>query len=236
VNLRHPWRTGTPRRPRSKVLRRVRRGISAALLMLIPAGYLADSANQSRNVAVARLLRAERAGLVHGDPSKVQRAVYEVPVPAGASDVAYYEANAWDRDRLYVQFTTSPTGLAGFLHQLGSKPAALHNGKVTVTVPAGEAAYVPWQFPVNEHWAGMTLTTPGLHPDHRITVNLDNPERPTVYVVSSVHFAHRHGATPSPTPSPTSSAAHRPGPSSTPSPGPSSAHRPGPSSTPGPAQ
>jgi hypothetical protein len=54
--------------------RRLLRGIAAALLMLIPAGYFAISAGQSHNAAAAHKLRAERAGLVHGIPSAVQRA------------------------------------------------------------------------------------------------------------------------------------------------------------------
>ncbi|GAA0670082.1 hypothetical protein GCM10009535_57370 [Streptomyces thermocarboxydovorans] len=73
-------------------------GLAAALLGLIPAWYLAIFADQSHNMAVTHQLREDRAGLFHGMPSAVQRAVYQVPIPAGASDVAFFESNAWEKD------------------------------------------------------------------------------------------------------------------------------------------
>ncbi|MEU8971512.1 hypothetical protein AB0D11_19965 [Streptomyces monashensis] len=149
-------------------------------------------------MAAARRLQAERAGLVRDTPSAVQRDVYQVPVPAGASDVAFFEANAWEKDSLYLQFTTTPAGLTGFLAGLGTSPARLRDGLVTDAVPARLRGHVGWRFPPGHHWAGVTLNPRGLRPAHRITVNLDDPRRPVVFTVSAIHFVHhRHGARPS---------------------------------------
>lgn len=34
----------------------------------------------------------------------------------------------------------------------------------------------------------MTVLRPGLAPDHHVTVNLDDPAKPTVYVTATVTF------------------------------------------------
>lgn len=180
-----------PLRPPSRVTAaRLCSGAAAALLVAVPAAYLAISADQSHNVAANRKLRAERAGLVHDTPSSVQRDVYQVPLPAGVSDVAFFEANAWEKDSLYVQFTTTPAGLADFLARLGTSRAHLRDGLVADTVPARLRSRVDWRFPSGQHWAGVTLNKRGLRPTHQITVNLDDPRRPVVFTVSTIRFVH----------------------------------------------
>ncbi|MFI6564502.1 hypothetical protein [Streptomyces sp. NPDC050534] len=185
---------GAGRRPPA-VAGRLRRWAAAVLLTVIPAVYLAISADQSHNVTAARKLRAEQKGLVHETPSAVQRGVYQVPVPPGAGDVAFFEANTWEKDSLYVQFTTTRAGLTGFLARTGTSRAHLRHGRVTIAVPRGQSARVRWRFPAGRHWAGTTLPAPGLHPSREITVNLDDPGRPAVYVVSTIRFVHYGHAT-----------------------------------------
>ncbi|MER6566641.1 hypothetical protein ABT288_10700 [Streptomyces sp. NPDC001093] len=169
---------------------------------MTPAAYLAISADQSHNVAAARKLRAERAGLVRDTPSTVQRDVYQVPIPAGASDVTFFEANAWEKDSLYVQFTTTPAGLAGFLARLGTNRAHLRDGLVTDVVPTRLRSQVGWRFPPGHHWASTALNPRGLRPAHQVTVNLDDPRRPVVFTVSTIRFAHHDGTARPSTPRP----------------------------------
>jgi hypothetical protein len=173
----------------SGVASRVRRGLVAALLVLISAGYLAVAADQSHDVPAVRHLRAEQAGLVSGTPSAVQQALYRVPVPSQARGAAYFEANSWAQDTLYVQFATTRAGLAAFLGQLGAGPAGLRPGFLAAQVPAAQAAQVPWRFPPGHHWAGVALTSAGPGPSHAITVNLDDPQRPVVFVAAAIGFA-----------------------------------------------
>lgn len=177
---------------------RLRRWTAAVLLTVIPAVYLAVSADQSHDVAAVRKLRAERAGLVHGAPSAVQCAVYEVPIPSGAGDEAFFEANTWEKDSLYVQFSTTRAGLTAFLARVGTSRARLRDGRVTISIPRDQAARVGWRFPPGRHWAGTTLAAPGLHPSREVTVDLDDPHRPVVFVVSTIRFVHYPHGSPRP--------------------------------------
>ncbi|MGW1157488.1 hypothetical protein ACWD48_04430 [Streptomyces sp. NPDC002519] len=160
--------SGTAFPPPSGAPGRMRRLIAAALLVLIPAGHLAISADRSRRVAAAHKLRAERGGPVRGIPSAVQRAVCQVPVPSGASGVAFFEATAWEKDSLYAQFTTTPAGLTGFLRRLGAGPARLRDGLVglvTVKIPARQSRHVrralPGGSPLGRYDADHTGSVPG---------------------------------------------------------------------------
>ncbi|MDF3291585.1 hypothetical protein [Streptomyces silvisoli] len=171
--------------------RRWTRWIVALLLVVISAGYLVISALQSHSAAAARELRAEMAGLVHGSPSAVQRNVYRVPIPPGASDVGFFEANSWRTDSLYVQFTTTPAGLKQFLARLGTRPAQLRSGLITVAIPASQTEHVRWRFPRDHRWAGIALGRPGPHPAYAITTNFDDPQRPAVFVVSTISFSSK---------------------------------------------
>ncbi len=157
-----------------------------ALLILVPSGYGAIAAMQSRDSDGEKLIRAEIAGLVPGWPSRMQRSVYQVPIPYNATRVGYFEANSWQDSSLYAQFTTTGGGLDSFLAQLGTSRAALTEGRITVTPT--ESTRVDWDFSAGHHWAGLLLTKRGSTPDHRITVNLDNPDRPSVFVVSTTDF------------------------------------------------
>jgi hypothetical protein len=164
---------------------------AAVGLVVVPAAYLAVSADQSHNVAATRKLRAEQAGLVRGRPSAVRRGVYRMPLPADASGVAFFEANTWEEDSLYVEFTTTSAGLTGFLSGLGTSRSHLRGGRVADAVPARLRSRVGWRFPPGHHWACVTLNTRGLRPGHQVTVNLDDPQKPVVFAVSTIHFAHQ---------------------------------------------
>ncbi|MFJ9539162.1 hypothetical protein ACIRPX_18110 [Streptomyces sp. NPDC101225] len=149
-------------------------------------------------MAATRQLRAERAGLVHDTPSTVRRDVYQVPIPAGANDIAFFEDNSWEKDSLFVQFTTTPAGLDAFLARLGTHREHLRDGLVAVDVPPRLAGHVDWRFPPGHHWAGVTLRSRNLRPAHEITVNLDSPHRPVVFTISTIRFVHGRHSTASP--------------------------------------
>ncbi len=157
-----------------------------ALLILVPTGYGAVAAVQSRNSDGDRHTRSQTTGLLHERPSQLQRRLYRVQLPYNATGVGYFESNAWQTSSLYVQFTTSDGGLDTFLAQLGTERSALRDGRVTVD--AAQAARVGWTFGAGHHWAALTLTAKSPAPSHRITVDLDDPARPTVYVVSTTDF------------------------------------------------
>ena len=52
---------------------------------------------------------------------------------------------------------------------------------------------VGWNFGIPRVWAGLSMHQAGDKPDHNITVDLTNPDRPRVYVVSTVNFQHGFG-------------------------------------------
>jgi hypothetical protein len=159
-----------------------------ALLILVPTGYGAVAAVQSRQSDGDKHTKAALSGLVHSRPSRLQRRIYKVPLPANATGVGYFESNSWQTSSLYVQFTTTGAGLDAFLRQLGTSRSALRDGNVPVS--AAQAARVRWTFAPAHHWAGLTLTGTGTGTalTHRITVDLDHPDRPSVYVVSTTDF------------------------------------------------
>ncbi|MDI5973948.1 hypothetical protein POF50_032175 [Streptomyces sp. SL13] len=156
------------------------------LLILIPVCYGAVAAVQSYDNDGDKHAKAQTSGIIHGLPSRMQRDLYKVPVPYNVSDAGFLEANSWQVSSLYVQFTTSGGGLDTFLAQYGTSRAALLDGRITVT--AAEAHRVGWTFPAGHHWAGADLKAKGSTPSHRIVVDLDNPDRPSVYVVASTVF------------------------------------------------
>jgi hypothetical protein len=172
--------------PRLPVRRSPWQMIVVTLLILVPVGYGAIAAMQSRATDGDRLTSVERAGLLPWWPSRAQRTIYHVPVPYNAANVAYFESNTWQHNSLFVQFTTTAGGLDSFLATLGTSRAALHDGQVTVT-PA-QAGLVGWSFTPGHHWAGLVMNASGVTPVHRVTVDLDNPDYPSVYVVSTTTF------------------------------------------------
>ncbi len=156
------------------------------LLVLIPTGYAAVAAVQSREGDGDRHSAAAHHGLLHQAPSHLQRSIYRVELPYDVSGVGSFEANSWHASSLYVRFTTTDGGLDTFLAQLGTGRSALRAGRVTVG--ADQAAVVGWRFAPGHRWAGLTVASPPTRLTHRVTVDLDSPHRPVVYVVSTTVF------------------------------------------------
>lgn len=96
---------------RHKIRRRALTLLIIVLLIGVPAGYLVISANQSRNSGKDKEEKYSATGLSEGWPSRVQRRIYQVPIPVPAYKVAYYETNNWRTSRLYVQFETTGENL-----------------------------------------------------------------------------------------------------------------------------
>lgn len=161
------------------------------LLVLVPMGYVAVSAAQSRGNGEGPL--HERAGhvLTQVYPTQLQQRIYQVTIPVGCRYVRNLETNSWDTSVLYAEFITSIGGLDTFLAQIGTSRAALVPGKVAAT--AAQSAMVGWNFDIPHNWAGISLHQAGDKPDHNITVDMTNPVHPRVYVVSTVNFQHGFG-------------------------------------------
>ncbi|MEV6165653.1 hypothetical protein AB0L71_27830 [Streptomyces sp. NPDC052052] len=173
-----------PPQDRRRLIRR--RLITATIIVLligIPAGYLLVSAGQSRRSGQNKATAAAAQGLTEGWPSRMQRRVYELPMPGNSLDVQYYETNNWKASRLYVQFRTTSAGLDRFLSRLGSGRAALESGKISVGTR--DQKIVGWSFSPGVEWAGTTHTNKAPRPTQNITVNMTDPMNPVVYVVSA---------------------------------------------------
>jgi len=167
------------------------RWIVFPLLVLVPAGYMAESADQSRDSGVAIEEAAATRHLTMVAPSLLQKRIYDVPIPVHSTRVGYLETNSWDISELYVQFTTTPGGLDTFLAKVGTSRAALRGGQDAVN--AGQAAAVGWIFRGIRSWAGVQLHVAGDKPDHDIMVDLTDDDAPRVFVVSTVNFQHGFG-------------------------------------------
>ncbi|MET8179793.1 hypothetical protein [Streptomyces sp. NPDC005336] len=179
-----PERPGAPGGDGGRPPRRWVKGMIIFLLIAIPAGYLVISAIQSRNGGEDKAESAVAKGLTVGWPSRVQRRIYDVPIPAYSADVAFYETNSWDTSRLYAQFITSREGLDRFLARLGTRPSALAKGEVTIS--ANEAVKVGWHLGSGQDWSGMVLKQKDPQPVVKITVSGQHAMHPKVYVVSTV--------------------------------------------------
>ncbi|WP_028800545.1 hypothetical protein [Streptomyces sp. 142MFCol3.1] len=171
-----------PEDPRHKFRRRALTLLIIVLLIGVPAGYLVISANQSRNSGKDKEAKYSATGLTAGWPSRVQRRLYQVPVPTNSTDVAYYETNNWKTSRLYVQFGTTPTGLDTFLKDVGTSRDALK--KDDVTISARNQQVVGWEFTRPGPWAGLVHKQKDPAPTLDIVVNWSTPDHPMVYVVS----------------------------------------------------
>jgi hypothetical protein len=157
------------------------------LLVLVPVGYVIISAEQSRDSGIDKQNQAAATRLTHLWPSRVQRRIYQVPIPyGGTTGVAYLETNSWTTSTLYVEFRTNAGGLDTFLAQVGTSRAALKAGDVTVT--AKQRKTVQWNFGPTHQWAGVSLTQHGDKPDHNLVVDLTNPDQPVIYVASTMNF------------------------------------------------
>ncbi|WP_153182723.1 sugar kinase [Streptomyces sp. E2N166] len=175
-----------PRRPvedsRHKIRRRSLTLLIIVLLIGIPAGYLMISANQSRDSGREKEAKYAATGMTEGWPSKLQRRVYEVPVPVPSEEVAYYETNNWKTSRLYVQFETTNAGLDAFLAGLGVDRDALESGKIAISDRAQRIT--GWEFGGSGSWYGLVNEQRNPAPTQDVVVNMDDPDYPMVYVVS----------------------------------------------------
>ncbi|GAA1934098.1 hypothetical protein GCM10009716_46530 [Streptomyces sodiiphilus] len=174
----------TAQRPPYRPRRRWLMALTVFLLIAIPAGYIAISGHQSRDSGQDKQRAASARGLVYEWPSRVQRRIYDIPIPDGSTYVAHYETNSWESSTMFVQFRTSPDQLATFLESLGSQRAALSEG--TVTIRPEEADVVGWYFgDPSRSYAGTVVRRSPTAPEVAITVDLTKPERPRVHVVST---------------------------------------------------
>ncbi|GGQ95341.1 hypothetical protein GCM10010251_07270 [Streptomyces aurantiogriseus] len=156
------------------------------LLIGVPAGYLVISANQSRDSGKDKEAKYSATGLTEGWPSRVQRRLYQVPVPHPSNQVAYYETNNWKTSRLYVQFQTTHAGLDAFLAELGLSRTALK--KDEITIGERDQNVTGWRFSGHGSrpgdYFGFVREQKNPKPTLDVVVNTGNPVYPMVYVVS----------------------------------------------------
>lgn len=172
-----------PQDRRRMIRRRLITATIIVLLIGIPAGYLLISAGQSRRSGQNKEAEASAQGLREGWPSRLQRRIFELPMPGNSMDVQYYETNNWKASRLYVEFRTTSAGLDRFLSRLGSGRAALQAGEVGIS--ARDQKISGWSFGPGVEWASTTHTNERPRPTQNITVNMTDPMNPVVYVVSA---------------------------------------------------
>ncbi|WP_432151349.1 hypothetical protein [Streptomyces sp. bgisy029] len=172
-----------PESPRRVFRRRFITATIIVLLIGIPAGYLLVSAGQSRRSGMDKEAEAAAVGLREGWPSKMQRRIFEIPIPGNGIGVQYYETNNWKASRMYAKFRTTSGGLDRFLSGVGTGRAALEPGKVNIS--PRDIKITGWYFSPNENWASVTHTNKKPRPTQTITVNMTDPASPVVYVVSA---------------------------------------------------
>ncbi|MER6781527.1 MULTISPECIES: hypothetical protein [unclassified Streptomyces] len=175
--------TPLPVEDRQHVVRR--RWITAIIILLlvgVPAGYLAVSAQQSRESGRDKAAKVGATKVRPGWPSKVQRSIYEVPIPPKAWRVGFLETNNWRTSRLYVQFAVTPADLDAFLADIGTSRSELTR---EVSVGAHDAAIAGWSWGPHNTWYGTTLEQSNPRPTRDVTVDLTDPAKPRVYVVST---------------------------------------------------
>ncbi|MET8943513.1 sugar kinase [Streptomyces sp. NPDC004542] len=168
--------------PRHKAERRALTLLIIVLLIGIPAGYLVISANQSRDSGKDKEQKYSATGLTAGWPSKVQRRLYQVPVPHPADRIAYYETNNWKTSRLYTQFRTNSAGLDSFLESMEVSRDDLRKGDISIS--ARDQKITGWTFTGPGPWWGLTHKQKNPAPTQDVVVNLADPNFPMVYVVS----------------------------------------------------
>ncbi|MDT0405546.1 MULTISPECIES: hypothetical protein [Streptomyces] len=183
-----PRQPGLPGEPRPAEDRRHmirRRALTLLIIVLligVPAGYLMISANQSRASGKDKEAKYSATGLTEGWPSKVQRRLYQVPVPHPAWWVASYETNNWKTSRLYVEFETTDAGLSAFLTSLGVQQSELRRDDITISERDRDVS--GWTLAGPGTWSGLVHQQKDPAPTHDIVVNHDKPGYPRVYVVS----------------------------------------------------
>jgi hypothetical protein len=175
-----PPRPAEDRRHRNR--RRALTLLIIVLLIGVPAGYLVISANQSRDSGKDKEAKYAATGLTPTYPAKVQRRLYEVPIPHPADRVASYETNNWKTSRLYVQFRTTQAGLDTYLDAMGVNRNDLKKGAITIS--ARDQKISGWKFTGPGPWWGLSHHQKNPAPTQDVIVNLSNPVLPMVYVVS----------------------------------------------------
>lgn len=173
-----------PPENRRRMIRR--RWLTATIIVLligIPAVYLIISAGQSRDSGRDKEEKWSATGLTAGWPSKVQRRLYDVPIPHYSQHVAYYETNNWKTSRLYVQFQTTDAKLDTFLKRIGSDSSKLEEGRITIS--ERNRKVVDWDLSGPGPWSGLTHKQKQPLPTQNITVNHSQPGKPMVIIVSS---------------------------------------------------
>ncbi|WP_328928540.1 hypothetical protein OG429_30980 [Streptomyces sp. NBC_00190] len=162
-----------------------RRWITAIIILLligVPAGYLGVSTQQSRESGRDKAARIGASKVRPGWPSKVQRSIYEVPIPPKAWRVGFLETNNWRTSRLFTQMAVTPADLDAFLADLGTSRDALTPG---VSISPHDTEVAGWNWNPEGTWDGITLEQPDPRPTRDVTVDLTDPEHPKVYVVST---------------------------------------------------
>jgi hypothetical protein len=162
-----------------------RRALTLSIIVVligVPAGYLVISANQSRDSGKDKEAKYSATGLTAGWPSRVQRRLYQVPVPHPADQIAYYETNNWKTSRLYVQFRTSGAGLDAFLTGIGADRSELEQGDITIS--DRDQNVTGWSFEGPGPWWGLVHPQKNPAPTQDVVVNLSDPASPMVFVVS----------------------------------------------------
>ncbi|MFF4501072.1 sugar kinase [Streptomyces sp. NPDC001401] len=167
---------------RHKIRRRALTLLIIVLLIGVPAGYLVISANQSRDSGKDKEAKYAATGLTKGWPSKVQRRLYQVPMPHPSGKVASYETNNWKTSRLYVQFQTPVRNLDVFLHDMGVTRADLKRDAITIS--ARDQKITGWEFTRTGPWYGLVHKQKNPKPTQDVVVNLSDPKNPFFYVVS----------------------------------------------------
>ncbi|MEU1270983.1 sugar kinase [Streptomyces sp. NPDC005799] len=165
-----------------KIRRRALTLLIIGLLIGVPAGYLVISAAQSRDSGKDKEAKYAATGLTRDWPSKVQRRLYQVPMPHPSGMVASYETNNWKTSRLYVQFQTPLRNLDVFLHDMGVTRADLK--KDDITISARDQKITGWNFTRPGPWYGLTHKQKSPKPTQDVVVNLANARNPFFYVVS----------------------------------------------------
>ncbi|MFI2433018.1 sugar kinase [Streptomyces sp. NPDC018693] len=175
-----------PEDRRHMIRRRALTLLIIVLLIGVPAGYLVISAAQSRDSGKNKEKKYAATGLTAGWPSKVQRRLYQVPIPDPSVSVAYYETNNWRTSRLYVQFQTTQAGLDEFLGKLGVDRDDLV--KDDITISERDQNVTGWRFSGPGarpgDYYGLVHEQEKPKPTQDVVVNTGNPTHPMVYVVS----------------------------------------------------
>lgn len=175
-----------PQQPPRRPPRRWVLAVVIFLLVAIPAGYIALSAYQSRDSGEEKGRAASVRAMIYEWPSKVQRRIYDVPIPDGVTYVGHYETNTWDSSTMYVQFRATPEQLGLFLEELGTTRGELNEG--TVTVPRHHADTVGWVLDdPSRVYAGTIVQQSPEEPEVAVTVDVTHEARPRIYVASTAH-------------------------------------------------